>query len=365
MINIIKTWITGFLIGIANIIPGVSGGTFLLIFGIYERTITAINGSVGLVKNALPLLPKLIGKKTSGQARQTFLDLVKKSDIIFLFQILGGALIAVIVLSAIMEMLLTHHFSPTYSFFFGLIVVSLIIPVKLLKKYHLSYLFFLTLGLVLTIYLSVSVNPADKIIQKSEIYQARLASQETAGDQEEQSERRFSYSGKYTVVDLLYAGFSGAVAISAMVLPGISGSLVLILMGQYFEVISAISGLKTLQLDYMIFLAVLLLGIIVGILLFAKLVEFIFKRYYDFTISFLTGLMLGSLYTLWPFKKYLVQDIFEKDHGQIMCLEDSVIYTNINILPEDIKSLIFAIIFCVIGMGIMGVMIKMENRKKS
>ena len=360
---LINNFITGFFIGIANIIPGVSGGTFLLIFGIYERTISAINGTVFLCKKLLQLLPSLLKKEKRNESFKEVSDCIKKTDFLFLTQIIIGACCAILVFSSIMKMLLTNHFSPTYAFFFGLIAISIIIPIKLIKKLTFTCVPFFALGLILTVYTTMSVNPSDKVLGKSELYKNRLLTQKVSDVSEKESNRRFTYTGKYSTKEFLYAMASGAVAISAMVLPGISGSLVLILMGQYFEVISAISGLKTLQLDYIIFLLMIFLGIVFGILIFAKFIEFIFKKFYDPTISFLTGLTAGSLYALWPFKHYIVTDIYVKEQGIIKCLENFTVYTNKNILPESIGLFVLSCVFCAVGIAIMGFMIRFEGKK--
>jgi putative membrane protein len=359
----IKNIVTGFFIGIANIIPGVSGGTFLLIFGIYERTISAINGTVVLCKKLVKLLPHILTKQNRDESFIELCECIKRTDFFFLTQIIVGAGIAILVLSSLMKMLLTSHFSPTYAFFFGLISISIIIPVKLIKKLTFSCAPFFALGLMLTVYTTMSVNPSDKVLGKSEIYKNRLANQKGSDDSEERSHKYFEYNGKYSTKEFLYAMASGAVAISAMVLPGISGSLVLILMGQYFEVISAISGLKTLQLDYILFLMMIFSGIVLGILIFAKFIEFIFKKFYDPTVSFLTGLTAGSLYALWPFKKYIVTDIYVKEQGIIKCIENFTVYTNKNVLPESMWALLISILFCVIGILVMGFMIRFEGKK--
>ena len=361
----IKNIITGFFIGIANIIPGVSGGTFLLIFGIYERTISAINGTVVLFNKLVQFLPHMIKKEKRNKSFKEVGECIKKTDFFFLTQIIIGIGIALLVLSSLMEMLLTSHFSPTYAFFFGLISISIIIPIRLIKKFSIACIPFFSLGLILTVYTTMSVDPSDKVLGKSEIYKNSLMTQKVGDVSEKESHIRFKYTGKYSIKEFIYAMVSGAVAVSAMVLPGISGSLVLILMGQYFEVISAISGLKTLQLDYIVFLMMIFLGIVFGILIFAKFIEFIFQMFYDPTISFLTGLTAGSLYALWPFKRYIVTDIYVKEQGIIECIENFTVYTNKNTLPESMGLFIISCVFGIIGIAIMGFMIRFEGKKVS
>jgi putative membrane protein len=132
-------------------------------------------------------------------------------------------------------------------------------------------------------------------------------------------------------------------------------------MGQYHEVISAISGLKTLQLDYFVFLAVMSIGMGFGMLVFARVISFVFKRFYDGTVALMIGLTAGSLYALWPFKQTVVMDQYVKHAGKITLIENSVIQTNINILPGDIASGLLALLIFAVGAGIV---IGMERYSK-
>jgi len=351
-----KELVTGFFIGIANIIPGVSGGTFLLIFGIYERTIGVLNNlKPQNLKRGLTLVKNVVSGKDKGAAKKDLGEFVKELDLLFLIRICIGAFIAIMALSSLMKYLLLNHFSNTYAFFFGLILVSIIIPIKLLKTRKIWYVVFFLIGTALTIYVSASVNPYDKAKAKSELYQVRYEKQQAVGEHgTEETEKKLRLSGSYTPAEYLSIFIAGAIAISAMVLPGISGSLVLILLGQYFAVVSAISALKTLEIDSVIFLSVLALGMLIGILLFAKLVNFVFDKFHDQTMSFLIGLMAGSLYALWPFKAFVKMDMYVKENGGIELLKDNIVYTNQNISPENGAAIGFALLFCVVGMGIMG-----------
>lgn len=355
-------WITdsivGFFIGLANIIPGVSGGTFLLIFGIYERVIAVLNKLgpntlIEIIKAKLAVFKAKDKKEEFGN----FLKLIDSYDLLFLARLLFGAAVAIVVLSALMEYLLINQFSPTYGLFFGLILISIIIPFKMIKSLKPLLALPFIIGIILTLFVTTSVNPYDKAKKKSDMYKAKyemkLGKDLLSEEKKEPEAEPFSYTGRYTVGEYLYAGLTGSVAISAMVLPGVSGSLVMILMGEYFEIVSAISGLKTLELDYIIFLSIFSLGMLFGLLLFAKLVDFVFKKFHDGTMSFLIGLMVGSLYTLWPFKKFMVINEFVKDGSTIKVIENSVIYTNINILPESTAQFVSAFICFLIGGAIM------------
>jgi len=198
---------------------------------------------------------------------------------------------------------------------------------------------------------------------KSESYESRYLKNKEI-KQEKSDIRAFSFIGKYSLDEYIYASICGAVAVSAMVLPGISGSLVLILMGEYFEVVSAISGLKTLNVDNMIFLGCFLIGIILGGLLFSRLVNIVLKRYYNATMAFLIGLMSGSLYALWPFKKSIImaQQYFKQDG--VICIAQNVrIYTNINELPQIGTQLYVSLAAFLVGCIIMSFFTGKELQK--
>ena len=167
--------------------------------------------------------------------------------------------------------------------------------------------------------------PYDRVKLKSDHVAAQYGETRVSSDPAARAgePHALAWSGRYRLNDYLYIGLCGAVAVSAMVLPGISGSLVLILMGAYFDVISAITGLSALGLDSLVFLGAFAMGMGLGGLLFARLVSYVFDRYYNATMGFLTGLMAGSLYALWPFKQAVVMPRqFLLQEGGIRILEE-------------------------------------------
>lgn len=209
-------------------------------------------------------------------------------------------------------------------------------------------------------YVTYAVNPYEKIKKKSEIYQDQYLKNQDF-EKEKQAVTAFSLTGKYTFYEYGYALICGTVAISAMVLPGISGSLVLILMGEYFEVISAISGLKTFHLDNLAFLGCFGIGVVAGGFLFAKFLDAVLRRYYNATMAFLMGLMVGSLHALWPFKKSIImaQQYIKKD-GVICIAQNMKIYTNINEIPHIESQLLFPLVSFIIGCIIMSFFVGKE-----
>lgn len=360
----IKELLIGFCLGTANIIPGVSGGTFLLIFKIYERVFSILSkiNKANILYCSFCII-NLVFKAGKEHSLKIFIEFLRKNDFVFLFKLIAGAVVAILSLSSLMKYLIVHHFSLTYSLFFGLILVSIIIPVKMLKDKQAYLLFFIILGAICTMYVTYAVNPYEKIKKKSEIYEDQYLKNQDF-EEEKQDFTAFSFTGRYTLDEYGYALICGAVAVSAMVLPGISGSLVLILMGEYFEVISAISGLKNLNWDNLAFLLCFAIGIVMGGLLFAKIITAVLKKYYNATIAFLMGLMIGSLYALWPFKKSIIMaQQYIKQDGVICVAQNMQIYTNINELPQVGSQLYASLVFFIIGCLIMSFFIGKEFQK--
>jgi putative membrane protein len=267
------------LMGIANIIPGVSGGTFALILGIYERLIASI-GAFGIKTGKI--LFRLLAKPGDSGRRQDFKDEIKRTDTVWLLVLLVGAAAAILASSRLIAFLLDEHRAPTLAFFVGLIVPSILVPFGLLKRRGWRELLSCAVATAFLIGIAVFLKPV---------------------------------SGEGTGLITLF--LAGAVAISAMILPGISGSFVLMVMGEYRAVLEAINTMDIPRL------AVFALGCLVGIVAFVRLLNFLLKRYHSVTMAFLIGLILGSLWVLWPFKEVA---------------EGAKIVTGTNILPAAFDS---------------------------
>ncbi|HAR33496.1 MAG TPA: DUF368 domain-containing protein [Desulfobacter sp.] len=360
----IKELLMGFCLGVANIIPGVSGGTFLLVFGIYERVFLILNQiNKNFVLKCLKLVFACFMHPVQGV--KNFYAFFKENGFFFLFKLAAGTAVAILALSSLMKYLLLHHFCVTYSFFFGLILVSIIIPVKMLKRFDARAVLCLLAGVGITVWVSAMVNPYDKIKMKSDylsrIFQVQGGSAAGLDASMPESGKIASTVQGYSPEDYLYIAFCGAIAISATILPGVSGSLVLILMGTYFDVISAISELKSFHWETFVFLGIFGLGVIFGGLLFARLVSFVLYRCYNATMAFLGGLMIGSLYALWPFKEtVLMAQQYVKQAGEIICLDNVAVQTNINVLPTKDDPVIAAFVFFVLGGIIMMLFVRKE-----
>ncbi len=371
--SLAKQMFMGFCLGTANIIPGVSGGTFLLIFNIYERVFAILNQINGpLILRFGHTLWGVVKNLGGGGSTRNLMEFLRETDAFFLVKLMLGAVTAIISLSTLMKYLLVHHFTYTYSFFFGLILVSIIIPLKLIESWKGYVVFFILLGMVATVSVSWSVNPYDKVKIKSDqleqVYlglsgqgKADASSPSKAGADKVQTSGMLALTGKYTLQEYGYAAVCGAVSVCAMILPGVSGSLVLILMGAYFDVISALSLLGQGHLDTFAFLGCFGVGILGGGLLFARMISFVLKRYYNGTMAFLLGLMVGSLHALWPFKQVMVMARqYVKENGQILVLENSPVYTNIMILPANLHHLILASVFFLMGCAVMVAFVRAE-----
>ena len=329
--NYLNLIVKGFLIGLANIIPGVSGGTFALILGIYERLIRALH-NIG-AKTVQRLLAAVTLKKTA--ISDAVLEL-RRIDFGFLALLGIGAAIAVVATSKLMIYLLNEQHDPTYGFFSGLILASIIIPAKLLKGFGWKELMALIAAAMLTIGLSMSVGVKNLDKQKhKESLEVKESSEPVPNEEVVVS--------RFLVGKLAYLFLCGAFATSAMILPGISGAFVLLLFGSYFDILTAINNRDLLVL--LIFAA----GCGIGLLAFTRLLNYVFEHFYDLTISFLIGLMVGSLYGLWPFRNY------EIGGGERIDLAHIIPQVNVNLLITGTAFLV--------GVFFILLLSRMEKRK--
>ncbi len=281
--NIITQLFNGAIIGVANIIPGVSGGTMALILGFYERLIAAINNIS--VKTIWIFLKSLSLKK---ERLEEFKAEWKRIDAFFLVLITVGALFSVVALAKLMPILLEDYHDPTYGFFFGLILVSALSPYRLIKKKNLS-VFIIALIAIVLIVLIANAASGERLLEKEKA-KLEMKQKKAAGGEVSASASAFD------IKLLLFMFILGAVAISAMILPGISGSFLLLLMGGYVDILNAVSSRNIPVLFVFAF------GCLIGIALFSRLINFLLKRWHDLTMGFLVGLVVGSLWMIWPFK---------------------------------------------------------------
>ena len=239
-------FLKGVAMGTANIIPGVSGGTIALITGIFERLINAIK-SFNLI--ALKLILK-----------GDFKGFAKHTDLYFLIVLFAGVGFAIISLARIFDFLFNEYPVYIWSYFFGLILASVYFVGKTVSKWTTGTVIAFLIGSGIAIALTF-MNPAAE------------------ND------------------DFFYLIICGIAAVCSMILPGISGSFVLILLGNYQLV--AIDAVNNLRFEILL---PVLIGAVFGLLGFSYLLSWIFKRFRDLTIALLTGFILGSLGIIWPWK---------------------------------------------------------------
>ncbi|UJF17397.1 DUF368 domain-containing protein [Vibrio sp. SS-MA-C1-2] len=244
----LKTFFKGMAMGAADVIPGVSGGTIAFITGIYDTLLESIRR----------VNPSIFGlwKKQGLNAVLTHINAK------FLIAVFGGIITSIFTLARLITWLLETHPIPLWSFFFGLIIISVIFMLRQVEKWQAFKAVVLIIGAIfawtITIISPITLEP--------------------------------------TNINIL---FGGALAICAMILPGISGSFILLLLGLYGPVIGAVKAFDGTTL--LLFLS----GCIIGLLSFSHLLSWLLKHARDYALCFLTGLMVGTLGKMWPWKEVL------------------------------------------------------------
>ena len=278
--------------GAANVIPGVSGGTIALITGIFERLINAIKS---FNFKAVKLLFSFQWK--------AFADY---TDLRFLIAIFLGIIIAIISLAKIFDYLFQNYPVYIWAYFFGLVLASVYFVGKTVDKWKISVIITFIIGTGIAIMVSF-LNPGTE---------------------------------NHNFIYLILCGIA---AICSMILPGLSGSFILLIMGNYKLV--AIDAIN--NLDFAILFPVII-GAVGGLIVFSHLLSWVFKKYRNETISLLTGFILGSLSILWPWqtKIYMLDEI----GNQIIKNNNPVVSKYVNIAPESIDlNFWFALFFIFIG----------------
>ena len=289
----ILLYLKGIAMGAADVVPGVSGGTIALITGIYQELVGSIS-KVGV--DAVKILFK-----------DGFAAAWNHINGWFLLVLFTGVLTSIVLLSHVILFLLHSYPIPVWSFFFGLILASSLHLGASIEKIQ-SVLVYLIAGIVAG-YLLTELAPV-------------------------QSE--FSY---------IFLFISGAIAICAMILPGISGSFILLMLGMYINVLSAVKGFD------LPIIAVFATGCLVGLLAFSKLLSWLLRHAYNITMALLLGVMLGSLNRVWPWKEVLAYQI--KSNGE------QVAIAHRNLFPVDFgeitgsePQLLVALLMMAVGIAI-------------
>ncbi len=283
----------GMCMGAADVVPGVSGGTIAFIVGIYDELIDSIKG---INVHAFRLLCK-------GQLKAFW----KAINGNFLFSLLLGIGISVFSLAKLITYLLETEPVLVWSFFFGLVLASTWFVSKDIKEWNWKTILGFLAGAVVAFYITVAT-PTE------------------------------------TPTNLLFIFFCGAIAICAMILPGISGSFILVLLGKYFYIMEAV---ETLDL---VVLGIFALGCFLGITSFSHVLSYALKKFRNVTLAVLSGFMLGSLNKVWPWK----EKIEEMVEGQNLIVEQ-------NVLPGE--SLAEGVVLMLIGFILVYVLEKISARK--
>lgn len=292
----------GVAMGAADVVPGVSGGTIAFISGIYEELI----GSINEVNLKLVRILK----------DQGFAQVWKQVNGNFLLSLLIGIGISVLSLAKVIRHLLETQPVLIWSFFFGLVLASILFVGKKITRWYPGTIVLLIAGAVLA-YFITTLTP-----QEAEV----------------------TYP---------YVFLSGALAICAMILPGISGSFILLLLGMYKPVLDAIHFR-----DFGV-IVVLMAGAVVGLLSFSRLLKWLFDHYENLTLAVLTGFILGSLNKIWPWKEVLESEII---NGKLKIIEER------SVLPfsyEGDPQLMMAIFFGLLGFGFILLLERMASQKSN
>lgn len=244
----IQTFLKGIAMGAADIVPGVSGGTIAFITGIYDTLLESIRR----INPRLFIIIKQQGiKHAFNHINGTFLILL-----------LSGILTSILTFARLISWMLDKHPIPLWSFFFGLIIVSVVHMLKQIEQWQLTRFISLAFGVFFAYGITV-LHPIDM---------------------------------EPTQLNIMIAG---SIAICAMILPGISGSFILLLLGMYSPILAAA---KSFDIVTLITFA---LGCLIGLLSFSHLLSWLLRKYRDITLIFLTGLMIGTLNKIWPWKEVL------------------------------------------------------------
>ncbi|MFD2908032.1 DUF368 domain-containing protein [Flavobacterium ardleyense] len=297
----------GLAMGAADVVPGVSGGTIAFISGIYQELIDSINNvNLSVLKTFRKEGLKAAWQQVNGS---------------FLLALLTGIFISVLTFSKIITHLLEDHPILVWSFFFGLIIASIVLIFKETSNWKVVDVLALVIGIVISYYITIA--------------------------------RPVSSPDSYWYIFL-----SGFIAIIAMILPGISGAFILLLMGSYETVIGTINRFREGIVNFdmqilgeaMLKLSVFALGAIIGLKSFSKILHWMFAKHKNTTLALLIGFMAGSLNKVWPWKQVLETRV--NSHGEVVpFIENSVLPQNFEGNPQVMTAVILAIVGFIVIFG--------------
>lgn len=293
-------FLKGIAMGVANVIPGVSGGTIALITGIYEELIDSLKS---FDKKALKYI---LSFKIN--------EFIDYTNLYFIIAVFGGSIFSVFSIANLFKFLFSNYPLYIWSFFFGLIIASIFFVGKKINKWDKSSVIALAIGTTIALSFT-NISPASE------------------ND------------------NLFFVFFCGIIGISGMMLPGLSGSFILILLGNYeLLLVKAVADLN------IIILTVFFLGSLFGLLSFSHLLSWLLKKYKDQTLAILTGFITGSLAIIWPWK--------EVEESIIIGDKEKIIDYQLLIPQELNQENIIAIILMMMGIAIVYAIEKFSITKK-
>ena len=323
--NILLNALKGASMGVAEVIPGVSGGTIAFISGIYERLLLSIKA----------FNPSLI----TTFKQEGIKGVWKAIDGVFISSLMGGMAIGLLFGLAVITHFMETHPEPLWGFFFGLIIASIIIITKEIPKWDLKLMIALLAGAAIAYTITV-ISPA----------------------------------GGST--NLLYVLFSGMLAICALMLPGISGSFILLLLGMYTYIIHTLKDfLVSPDMQKFVVIGVFAVGCLIGLMGFSRVLSWLFKNYQMPTLAAMVGFLFGSLNKIWPWRN--ITAIADKETGSISTLTDPSVFSTMdkesfkviteqNVLPADYlmadPKTILTIVAVFAGLGIVLVITALSNK---
>lgn len=300
----------GVAMGACDVVPGVSGGTMAFILGIYEELIESLR-SLGRPQFLRPLL------------RFRLKEAARAVNLPFLAALLSGILVAIATLASLMTWLLEEHAIYTWSFFFGLVTASAVVIVRRVPRWRPALILAL-ISATIAAYFLVGLMPTTTTNAEWFIF------------------------------------LCGAIAICAMILPGISGSFILLILGKYEYIVGKVSAIVSYLADLVLgrtsssvgeqptisdalTLGIFAAGCVIGLISFAQVLGWLFRRFHNLTVVLLTGLMIGSLRKVWPWKETL--ETIRDRHGELIPIAEQ------NILPPLDGSFALALLLALIGFG--------------
>lgn len=284
MADRILLFLKGIAMGAADLVPGVSGGTIAFITGIYEELIGTIKSFNG---KALKILYK--------QGIPSFWKHINGNFLVVLLLGIGTSIVS---LAKLISYLLHHHEKWVFAFFFGLVLASFLYLLKQIKNFNPIVIFAIVVATVLSFWITT--------LEPGAGYDSNT-----------------------------YIFFSGALAICAMILPGISGSFILLLLGSYETVLESIKSFDVTKIGFFA------TGCIIGLLSFSHVLNYLFKHHKNEVMSVLTGFLFGALNKLWPWKE--VVSIRVNSSGEEVPLIQN------NVLPQDTTEIGLVLLLAAVG----------------